>query len=288
MAKANWREMKYYVPLIDALKRLGGSGRTAEVVDAVISAMEIPEEELAKTHQRSGDQIVKNDIQWAKNALREAGFIDNSERGVWRLTKLAYERNWQSDELEPIVVEAVRAAWERSRAQREASMDDEPEAPPEDSAGDSPESLLEVMRSLPPAGFEMLCQRILREAGFSRVEVTGRSGDGGIDGHGILEINMLVNERIIFQCKRYGTGQAVSAGDIRNFRGSMAGRTSKGIFITTGRFTRDAEMEAHRDGTAPIELLDGEKLVELMEQLGLGVKPRTVYDINVDFFRQYH
>ncbi|MGI8924680.1 MAG: restriction endonuclease [Fimbriimonadales bacterium] len=287
MSEANWREMKYYVPLLAALKRLGGSGRTAEVVEAVIQDMGIPEEELAKTHKRSGDRIVRNDIQWARNALREAGFIDGTERGVWRLTQKTYERDWDEAAINPIVVAAVRQAWERQRAQRAASADEVSEALPENAEGDSPESLLEVMRALPPAGFERLCQRVLREAGFSKVEVTGRSGDGGIDGHGVLEINMLVNERVIFQCKRYAAGQSVGPGEIRNFRGSMTGRTSKGILLTTGRFTREAESEANRDGAPPIELLDGEKLVELMEQLGLGVKPRTVYDVDSDFFAAY-
>lgn len=291
MAEPNWKEMKYYLPLIAALKRLGGSGRTAEVVDAVIQDMEIPEEDLAKTHRQSGDLVVKNDIQWARNTLREAGFIDGSERGVWRLSPQAYQREWDYETVRDLCVQAFKRAFERNKARRDSrAVEGETrneQIPPEQSEGDSPETLLDIMRELPPSGFERLCQRILREAGFSKVEVTGRAGDGGIDGHGVLEINRLVSERVIFQCKRYAAGQSVGPGEIRNFRGSMTGRTSKGIFLTTGRFTREAENEANRDGAPPIELLDGERMVELMEQLGLGVTPRTVYDVNATFFDGY-
>jgi restriction system protein len=281
MFKSGSRDERYYIPIIEVLKDLGGSGRTAEVVEGVIEKLAIPEEELAKTHRRSGDPVVKNDIQWARNTLREAGIIDGSERGVWRLTAKAFAREWTLSDLKPML-----SGWRRNRLQPEQPSEDL-EPPPEDSAGAAPESLLEVMRELPPDGFEKLCQRILREAGFSKVEVTGRSGDGGIDGHGILEINMLVNERVIFQCKRYAAGQSVGPAEIRNFRGSMTGRTSKGIFLTIGRFTREAENEASRDGAPPIELLDGERLVELLEQLNLGVKPRTVYDVDAEFFADY-
>lgn len=283
--------MKYYMPLIAALKRLGGSGRTTEVVEAVIQDLEIPEEDLSKTHKQSGDPVVKNDIQWARNTLREAGFIDGSERGVWRLTQQAYQREWDFETVRDLCVQAFKRALERNRARRESRTEEldalDERIPPEQSEGDSPETLLDIMRELPPGGFERLCQRILREAGFSKVEVTGRAGDGGIDGHGVLEINRLVSERVIFQCKRYAAGQTVGPGEIRNFRGSMTGRTSKGIFLTTGRFTREAENEANRDGAPPIELLDGERLVELMEQLGLGVSPRIVYDVNSSFFEAY-
>jgi len=147
------------------------------------------------------------------------------------------------------------------------------------------QSALDTLRGLPAAGFERFCQRLLREAGFSEVVVTGRSGDGGIDGHGILQVNQLVSFRVLFQCKRY-QGSVVSK-EIRDFRGAMTGRTDKGIFITTGNFTRDAEQEASREGAPPIELVDGERLVLIMENLQLGLVPRTVFDVDQSFFEEY-
>lgn len=145
--------------------------------------------------------------------------------------------------------------------------------------------LLDVLKSLSPDGFERLCQRLLRASGFTRVVVKGRSGDGGIDGEGILEINPLISLKVIFQAKRYK--DAVSPSLIRDFRGAMQGRAEKGIFITTGRFTQEAKNEAIREGAPPIELVDGDKLVQLFEQKQLGLKPKTIYEIDHSFFQEY-
>lgn len=126
---------------------------------------------------------------------------------------------------------------------------------------------------------------MLREAGFEKVEVTGRSGDGGIDGNGVLQLNPFVSFQVLFQCKRYEGN--VTAPQVRDFRGAMMGRAEKGIILSTGTFTADAKREAFRDGVQPIELVDGEKLVEMFEQLELGMKPRTVYEVNQEFFEPF-
>ena len=140
-------------------------------------------------------------------------------------------------------------------------------------------------RCLPPKGFEQLCQRLLRESGFDQVVVTGRSGDGGIDGIGVLKVNPFVAFKVLFQCKRYvGT---VSSSEVRDFRGAMQGRADKGIILTTGKFSSDALKESVRDGVPPIELVDGERLIVLFETLELGLTPRTTYDIDLGFFAQF-
>jgi restriction system protein len=117
------------------------------------------------------------------------------------------------------------------------------------------------------------------------VTITGRSGDGGIDGIGILQVNSLVSFKVLFQCKRY-TG-SVTPSQVRDFRGAMMGRADKGIIITTGSFTSDARKEAVRDGVPPIELVDGEKLVNMLEQLELGLKPQRTFDVDPTFFDQF-
>lgn len=148
------------------------------------------------------------------------------------------------------------------------------------------EKLLDLLRNLPPYGFEKICQRLLRESGFTQVKATGKTGDGGIDGYGVLELNPLMSFKVLFQSKRYK--DVVSIDKVRDFRGAMAGRADKGIIITTGRFTQDAKNEAVRDGVPPIELVDGDKLVNMFEKLELGLIPRTVYDIDLEFFKEYH
>ena len=154
-------------------------------------------------------------------------------------------------------------------------------ATPEDYRGE----LIDLLLKLPPSGFERLSQRLLREAGFIQVVVTGSSGDGGIDGYGTLQINPLVSFKVLFQCKRYT--KSVSPSHVRDFRGAMAGRADKGIIITTGTFTAEARREASRDGVPPIELIDGEKLVDMLEHLELGLKPVTTYEIDELFFVEF-
>lgn len=133
--------------------------------------------------------------------------------------------------------------------------------------------VLEILRALPPAGFERLSQRLLREAGFTHVEVTGQSNDGGIDGHGTLMINPLVSFKVLFQCKRYTN--SVRSSLVRDFRGAMSGRADKGIIITTGSFTAEARREANRDGAPPIEVATlQETLDSISEEAARQLLPR--------------
>ena len=140
------------------------------------------------------------------------------------------------------------------------------------------EELVQTLQSLPAAGFERFCQRLLRESGFQEVTITGRSGDGGIDGIGILQVNALVSFKVLFQCKKYAG--SVTPSHVRDFRGAMTGRADKGIIITTGSFTSEARKEAVRDGAPPIELVDGEKLAGMLEQLELGLRPRQTFEVD--------
>lgn len=142
------------------------------------------------------------------------------------------------------------------------------------------ERLLKELTSIEPAAFERLCQRLLRETGFTQVEVTGRVGDGGIDGRGIMKLGALISFHVFFQCKRY-RGQ-VSAGDLRDFRGAMVGRGDKGLFLTTGGFTRDAMREATRDRAPPIELVDGDAICTLLKEYKLGVATTMVEHVAID------
>ena len=146
------------------------------------------------------------------------------------------------------------------------------------------ETLMNTLLEMPPDAFERLCQRLLRESGFIQVEVTGRTGDGGIDGHGVMRLAGLLSFPVIFQCKCYRN--TISSGVVRDFRGAMVGRADKGLIITTGSFTRDASAEATRDGAPPIDLIDGEQLIDKLKDLGLGVSTRQVevVEVSTDWF----
>ena len=266
---------------------LGGSARPREVKSRVLERVELSEAERSRTLKKTGLNAVENEIAWARNNLRMLGLIDPSVAGVWRLTPKGEATHLTTESARPLSSALVPLPRKRDSRKSDDALGATPSegAVSEDVAFGSQTGLLETIQSLPPSGFERLCQRLLREAGFIEVHVTGQTGDGGIDGHGILQINELVSFRVLFQCKRYQG--SVGPSTIRDFRGAMTGRTDKGIFLTTGSFSRDAEKEAVRDGAPPVELVDGVRLVELMERLNLGVKPRTVYDVDERFFEEY-
>ena len=139
--------------------------------------------------------------------------------------------------------------------------------------------LLECLLKMKPPAFERLCQKILKDSGFIKVDVTGRSGDGGIDGIGVLRLNLL-SFHVFFQCKRWKG--SVGASTIRDFRGAMVGRADKGLVMTTGTFTTDARREATRDGAPAIDLVDGETLCELLKGLKIGVSIQKVEHVMVE------
>ena len=288
-------------PLLDALRELGGSARPHEVVELVARKMSVPDQVLDQTIS-GGVSRFSNQVHWARFYLAEAGLIDRSRRGVWSLTdKGRAAGRLKDDELRRLVADVqatsgsfktpirstsvpVVAGPPKPTHQSGPTQTDDVTAPEDDSEGHR-ERLLVLMKGLPPSGFERLCQRLLREAGFQNVVVTGRSGDGGIDGHGVLALNSFVSFRVLFQCKRYSS--SVTPSEVRDFRGAMQGRADKGIIITTGGFSSDAKREASRDGVPPIELVDGEKLVELFEHLELGLRPTKAYELDERFFDEY-
>jgi len=271
---------RFMIPILDILKNQGGSGTAGEVTDAVIEMLDISEEELSE-NLKNGSSKIRNQIAWARMYLVSADYIDSSTRGIWALTDQGLQSDLSEDDLFELI-KAIRKSGlsNNNSSKQEIEKNEElPDIEPQSTA------LLDVLKQLSPAGFERLCQRLLRESGFEKVTVTGKSSDGGIDGNGILKINPFVSFNVIFQCKRYK--ETVGAPQIRDFRGAMMGRADKGIFITTGRFTMEAKKEARRDGVPPIEIVDGEKLVDMFEQLELGVTPVTTYEVDVNFFNEF-
>jgi restriction system protein len=275
---------QYINPLLVVLKNLGGSARSTEATAAVAEHLQLPEDVLNE-QLKSGTSRFENQVGWARFYLVRSGYIDSSRRGVWALTEKGRNAGELTDGEVETLVEKVITEWKRSKRDADSSVDDTENITPDETVGDYKTELLNLLQELPASGFERLCQRLLREAGFEQVTVMGRSGDGGIDGIGRLELNAFVSFKVLFQCKRYKG--SVSPSIVRDFRGAMMGRADKGLILTTGTFTPDSKREAVRDGVPPIELVDGEKLVQLFEQLELGLEPRTTYDIKKSFFDEF-
>jgi restriction system protein len=277
--------VQWFGPVLDALRALGGSGTPDEVVDHIASSLNITDEQLNETLP-SGDLRFRNQVQWARFYLVREGFVDSSKRGVWRLTETGHSTSLSSEQSRTIFLKWVKL-FQEERKKRTASEPPEEEVAEDAIAasGDYRERLLETLRGLAPDEFERFSQELLREAGFVQVTVTGRSGDGGIDGHGTLQVNPLVSFRVLFQCKRYSN--AVVPSHVRDFRGAMSGRADKGIIITTGTFTAEARREAGRDGAPPIELIDADKLVDMCQKLELGLRPVTTFEVDEQYFIQF-
>jgi len=269
-------------PLLQALHELGGSGSIEEIAQKVAELSNLPEEIFNVPHnpEKSSQTEIEYRLAWARTYLKRYGILDNSERGIWVIVPEKREVT----EVDPQeIVKSVRADIKREKelVQKGGTADDETEAEIPDEAESWRNILHEVLtQGLSPDAFERLTKRFLRESGFVQVEVTGRTGDGGIDGKGIMRLSGLLSFHVVFQCKKYQG--AVSASDIRDFRGAMIGRADKGLFITTGTFTRDAIREATRDGAPPIDLVDGDHLADKLKELGLGIKKERVEKVTVD------
>lgn len=276
--------IRFFRPILKLLLESGGTSTPAEIVDRSIEMAHITEAEQEAVN-KNGQSRVKNQVHWARQYLVWGGYLDSSRHGVWSLTDKA--KDMAPNDIDPLEifknVQRTRSQGKQHQIPK-TSPPDEP--PPNELEGQDHRSrLMEVLKSISPDGFERLSQRLLRESGFQHVTVTGKSGDGGIDGIGTLQVNPFVSFNVLFQCKRYqGT---VTPSQVRDFRGAMMGRADKGIILTTGTFTLEAKKEARRDGVPPIELVDGDNLVDMFERLQLGLIPKQTYDVDEKFFNEY-
>ena len=276
-------------PLIQALRDLGGSGSTDEIYQRVSENLKLPEDVLSVLHdpETSNQTEVQYRLAWARTYLKKFGFLESPQRGLWSLTTKA-ESTSEVDAKQ--VQRFVRELDRKERVAKPSTkqgeeVETESEKPEEAKAWRSKLHSI-LTKTLSPAAFERLIQRVLRESGFIQVEVTGRSGDGGIDGKGIARIHGFMSFHVVFQCKRWQG--VVGSAEIRDFRGAMVGRADKGLFITTGSFSRDALKEAVRDGAPPIDLIDGDQLAEKLKELKLGVVTVLIENVSVneDWFKQ--
>lgn len=278
-------------PVVRALRHLDGSADNEQLVEKVSELLEIDDELTAIPHKAGPQTEIGYRIAWVKSWLKWGGIVDNPRRAVWVLT----ERGRGATEEEVNAVrqrrraEAARKRKAKLSRAETAETDDLDEAPSSEELDqfaddDWQNELLDIIRDIPSQAFERLARQLLLSLGFSHVEVVGKSGDGGIDLLGVVKINDVLTFRVLAQCKRYkGT---VAPKDIRDFRGAMQGRTDKAIYITSGRYSRDARKEASRDGVPEIDLVDGEALANLLKRLQMGVETKLVERVIIhrDFF----
>lgn len=261
----------FFEPTLRALDNLGGSGSNTEIYKQVISLTDLSQEVLDEMHSFTMSEV-EYKLMWARTYLKNYGALENSRQGIWALTSKGAEmlRKGQID---------TKAITKFTNQKNEA--DDSPDIPNEPQKNWR-EQVSDKLQTMNPYAFEKLAQRLLRECGFSEVEVTKKSGDGGIDGTGKLRINGIFSFNVAFQCKRYK--KPVGASDIRDFRGSLSTNIEKGVLITTSAFTQAAKDEASSEGKRLIDLMDGEELINKLAEYGIGLNEVKSYEIDEDFF----
>lgn len=291
MSKTELPNVELFNPTLQALHSLGGSGTNMEIHDEVVKILGLTDEQIQVLHDpgNSHKTEIASRLSWIRTWLKRFGILDNPNLGVWVLTP----KGQKTRKLNPADVEARIGMKERQKkpwiGQSLAGKEQVSESSL-DSVDDTEPwriTLFNELLRMRPDGFERLVQRMLRESGFDHVEVTGRTGDGGIDGIGDIRLGGFLSFRVLFQCKRWRS--SVGARTVRDFRGAMMGRTDKGLIVTTGNFTQDAMREARRDGVPDIDLIDGEQLMDNLKKLSLGVNTEEVVTervtIDPDFFK---
>ena len=287
--------VKWIPLLLDALRALGGSAESREVCDWIANKVNLSNEEREKRNKLNISRF-ENQVHWGRQYLVWEGLLDSSRRGVWTLSQAGTKAHLTEEQCYELVRRQAKLRKGQSSAnakgaeQTTSATKTEAEIVGDTAEIESPETaeegkLLEVLQSLSPDGFERLCKRLLHEYGLEKVVVTGKSHDGGIDGNGLLRLNPFVTMKVLFQCKKIRT--SVSRAQVGDFRNAVMGRADKGIFITTGWFSPDAEKEANREGVLQIELVDGDRLVELFESKQLGLRRKEVFEVDYSFFDQF-
>ena len=258
---------KFLNPVIDSLKELNCRATAKEIEKKAVENMGLSEEEISLTDRRGRSKAFYN-IRWAFTCLKRKGILESGGRPIWIL-KNKDQKNIEDPK--EFLKESKKIIQEIDSEYGEEDIS------PKDLEEDLSEKLLEKLKNIEPYAFEKLCRDLLQKIGLRDVEVTPPTKDGGIDGLGILKINDLLSFHIAFQCKRHQG--VVRSQDIRNFRGSMKSGIDRGIILTTGEFSTDAQKEAVDLGKQTIDLIDGELLIEKIKETQLGVKVEQVVNI---------
>jgi restriction system protein len=286
--------VKWLGPILEALRDLGGSAKPREITQWIGKNKNIPDEILNERYEKSGVLKFQNQVAWARQYLVWEELLESSKHGVWTLTNKGWQTSLNEKHSHDIFLKWVKVFQDlrekkgslNAQIEAETIVKSQEGTEPENAPSNLSPSLLDVLQTVSSTGFEHLCGRLLREYDFENIEITQRSHDGGIDGYATLKINPFVSISVFFQCKRYkGT---VPTEKVQAFIGVMETNkrsVEKGLVITTGSFAKSAyEIEK---ANIKLELIDGDKLVEMFEKVELGVKPKVVYEPDLTFFEQY-
>jgi restriction system protein len=297
-------------PLLRYLAAHAEGATIVDVYEALASGMRLTPEDRAELLPSGTQAVFKNRIGWAHDRLKRSGLSTSPRRGFWKLTPdgLAFaskNKTISEDDVERLAnVDRTLRLKPKRDAPSDTPSDVEPSTPPTDRS--SPEERIEaalaelrdsVARDLlenigrsPPEFFEKLVLELLHAMGYgtsrSDLQRVGGSGDGGIDG--IISLDRLGLEKVYIQAKRWKSTNVVGSPEIQGFMGALQLQSaSKGVFITTSSFTKDAKLAAAK-ARGSIVLVDGEQLSALMMDHGVGVshKALQVPKVDSDYFEE--
>ncbi|MEU6250447.1 restriction endonuclease [Glycomyces sp. NPDC047010] len=268
-------------PVLDALRRLGGTASNPQIDEAVIASERYSKAQL-ETVGSNGRELIPYRMAWARSYLKKAGLLESTERAVWTVTERGDAIG--VDEM----LQLVKAVSDRSRGEevqkgRSVSI----VTVPDDSVDNVEqlaeylsqwhrlvgESLLDQLLRQPPEFLERVIVDLLAAMGYSGSDgwskTLGGRSDGGVDG--VVIEDQLGLRKLYCQAKRYAKSRPIGPGDIRDFIGALdIKRRHEGVFVTTSRFTDEARQAAELS-SKHISLIDGQYLSELMLRYDIAV-----------------
>lgn len=277
--------------------KLMGDGKVRNIADIrseLATSMNLTEEELAETLERSGQYRHHDRCSWAKTYLLKAGLISCPQRAHFVVTEegkkllasgITYISNRFLLEHYPSFAEFVNHKKDSSGAEHSKIEDTTPTdrmiAAYEELTANIADELLQTILNQTPQFFEELVVRLLVAMGYGgdfegAAKVTQFSSDGGIDG--IIKEDTLGLDKIYIQAKRW-TDKTVGAPDIQQFMGAlMTVKASKGVYITTSHFSEEAKKVASQ-GNVKVVLIDGEQLARYMIKFNVGVVTSHSFEV---------
>jgi restriction system protein len=260
------------LPLLQELEAVGGEAKPKTLYDKVAKHFpQLTANDKKARHPKSGITIWTNRVQWARQHLVNKGEIDASTYGVWKITERGSARLKAASRPTPqrgaLTLPTFSMLFEREREQIRTQLH-------------------ELLMNLHPQQFEQFAGTLLESVGFTDVEITKYIGDGGIDGYGNLGMGV-VKVKAAFQVKRWRNN--VPPAEVHQLRGATQGKYDQGIFITTSDFSDEAKKLSSVPGAVPIVLINGNKIVDIMLEKGLGVRqePLTLTKIDEEFFAAF-
>jgi restriction system protein len=278
------------LPTLRAVEKLGGSAKSREITNQIISDLVLDDDALGVMYEnRPETAVIIDRMDWARSYSKLGGALESPRRGLFLLSPLGREiLSLPEDEaVERCVVMDREVRRSRGTKKKPVAVDPSPdeiqvELPDEDNAWKGP--VLRRLHALSPTGFEEFVIYLLRAYGLELRRVGG-SGDEGIDGIGLAPITPVLSVRVAVQAKRYDPGSTVSRDAVALFqRDASAAGAERAVFVTLGRFTEPAR-KAATFTTPNVDLVDGDRLCDLMRDEEVGVKIRP--EVDGSFFESF-